>query len=402
MHVENVHEIRYRQAPRLQQALGREHGRKAPSLPHPKLRTEKCAKNARVAERQPATLTRKRRRVILSPYPSPGKLRGETAISTRTRFLLGEMPMEATFFVAHQYTSDFATELRRGIENGLRGTGFRALYAEREYRAAHILDNVRSMILSSAFAIFDLSEANPNVFLELGVAVAARKAIYIICRKGTGDLPADVRGIQRLDYCDAETLAAGLQHHVAPYWRLGPDLTEEEVRRHCLRFYQVEDLYHRLGEEKEDPNASNGFCWAVLHSTLRGVEKWEKLTQHAVHGPYEGLPRQGLYKAYFRIKVDDNTRPDSLVSLDVYSGGNPKPANAKGERSIRGIDFDEAGAYQLFSVPFAYAGEDDLEFRVRPCGRGVTLFADYVAVVSATQEQQVLQGEDERIAGNEV
>jgi len=30
------------------------------------------------------------------------------------------------------------------------------------------------------------------------------------------------------------------------------------------------------------------------------------------------------------------------------------------------------------------------------------LFADYVAVVSATQEQQVLQGEDERIAGNEV
>jgi hypothetical protein len=308
--------------------------------------------------------------------------------------------METTCFVAHQYTSDFAGELRRGIEGGLSQTGFRALYAEREYRAAHILDNVRSMILSSAFAIFDLSEANPNVFLELGVAVAARKPIYIICRTGTGELPADVRGIQRLDYADAETLAAELQRCVAPYWRRCPDLPEEAVRRHCLRFYRAEDLYHRLGEEQEDADASNGFCWAVPCSTVRGVEKWEKLTQHAVHGPYEGLPRPGLYKAYFRIKVDDNSRPDNLVSLDVYSWGNPKPADIKGERDVRGIEFSEAGVYQLFSVPFGYAYEDDLEFRIRPCARGVTLSADYVAVTSSTQEQEALERASQRMQGD--
>lgn len=257
------------------------------------------------------------------------------------------------------------------------------------------------MILSSAFAIFDLTEANPNVFLELGIAVAARKPVYIICRRGTGDLPADVRGIQRLDYSDAETLASELQRCVAPYWGLCPDLPEEALRRHCLRLYQVEDLYHRLGEEREDEDASNRLCWTVPCSEVRGIEKWEKLTQHAVHGPYEGLPRPGLYKAYFRIKIDDNSRPDDVVALDVYSWGNPKPADIKGERNVRGIEFSKPGVYDLFSVPFAYAHEDDLEFRIRPCARGVTLSADYIAISFSAREQEVQKNANNRIDGED-
>jgi len=303
--------------------------------------------------------------------------------------------MDTTCFVAHQYTSDFADELREGIKEGLRQTGFRALYAEREYRAAHILDNVRRMILSSAFAIFDLTESNPNVFLELGVAVAARKPIYIICRRGTGALPADVQGIQRLDYSDGATLAAELQRCVVPDWRCSADPPEESVCRHCLQLYQVEDLYHRLGDEREDEDASNRCCWQFGADSFRGLDTWEKLIQHAVHGPYRSLPHPGLYKAYFRLKVDDADRPDRVVVLDVYSYGNPSPADVKGERSVRGIDFAQPGRYQLFSVPFGYGYEDDLEFRIRPCARGVTISADYVAISSSARECELQESEGE-------
>jgi hypothetical protein len=125
------------------------------------------------------------------------------------------------------------------------------------------------------------------------------------------------------------------------------------------------------------------------------LDTQERLNQHAVYGPYVSLPRPGLCKAYFRIKVDDAGRPDDVVALDVYSRGNPGPASVKGERNLRGIDFAEPGRYQLFSVPFGCGYEDDLEFRIRPCARGVTISADYVAVCSSAQEQEAQNGASE-------
>ncbi|WP_017326079.1 TIR domain-containing protein [Synechococcus sp. PCC 7336] len=53
----------------------------------------------------------------------------------------------------------------------------------------------------SDFIIADLSEANPNVFFELGVAHSLRKPIVIlVSTEGNGSFPSDLLGYQYITY----------------------------------------------------------------------------------------------------------------------------------------------------------------------------------------------------------
>ncbi len=65
-----------------------------------------------------------------------------------------------------------------------------------------ILDSIMAKINNSQVIIFDISEKNPNVMLELGIALALSKenpfhSIYLICKKGEPlpkDIPTDLHG----------------------------------------------------------------------------------------------------------------------------------------------------------------------------------------------------------------
>lgn len=65
-----------------------------------------------------------------------------------------------------------------------------------------ILDSIMAKINNSQVIIFDISEKNPNVMLELGYALALSNeneflSIYLICKKGEPlpkDIPTDLHG----------------------------------------------------------------------------------------------------------------------------------------------------------------------------------------------------------------
>jgi hypothetical protein len=82
---------------------------------------------------------------------------------------------------------------------------------------------MRVNIMKSDFAIFDLSDWNPNVALELGLSQSLRKKpskpYYIVLNTNrSDDVPADIRGIQRLEYTSYDyRRVAGLGDQLITY-----------------------------------------------------------------------------------------------------------------------------------------------------------------------------------------
>ena len=71
-----------------------------------------------------------------------------------------------------------------------------------------MLDSILKRIKNSQIIIFDITEKNPNVMLELGYALATATnteflSIYIICKKGEPlpkDIPTDLHGYFITEY----------------------------------------------------------------------------------------------------------------------------------------------------------------------------------------------------------
>jgi len=107
---------------------------------------------------------------------------------------------EYHYFVAHEFSRQETDDLRDAVEKAFKGTGLRAYYADIEVRSGHILDKIKDMIRSTKFGIYDISnDLKPNVFIELGFAMAANRPFYLVCKKGS-KIPADLAGIDRLEY----------------------------------------------------------------------------------------------------------------------------------------------------------------------------------------------------------
>src|SRR5262249_34340610 len=68
----------------------------------------------------------------------------------------------------------------------------------------HILQKIISYIRGSDFSLFDISSWNPNVTLELGIAIATSQADWYICfnpaKTDVGEVPSDIRGLDRIQY----------------------------------------------------------------------------------------------------------------------------------------------------------------------------------------------------------
>jgi hypothetical protein len=67
----------------------------------------------------------------------------------------------------------------------------------------HILQKIISYIRGSDFSLFDISSWNPNVTLELGIALATSPDWYICFNPDKTDIkevPSDIRGLDRIQY----------------------------------------------------------------------------------------------------------------------------------------------------------------------------------------------------------
>jgi len=80
-----------------------------------------------------------------------------------------------------------------------------------------------------------------------------------------------------------------------------------------------------------------------------------------VSGPHEFFPKNH-YTAYFDIAVTDNSVDDVVVTIEAST---KRGRTVFAQKSLRGVDFSEAGQYELVPLPFVLEeGIHDLETRV--------------------------------------
>jgi hypothetical protein len=88
----------------------------------------------------------------------------------------------------------------------------------------HITCEICQHILSSCLGVFEITDANPNVMLELGLAYGAGKHCVLLRRKAVEhcEIPADLSGIQRIHYDNEvdvrEKLQSTLKQLNLPTW----------------------------------------------------------------------------------------------------------------------------------------------------------------------------------------
>lgn len=97
------------------------------------------------------------------------------------------------------------------------------VFAESRLSDLHVLDKIEEMITRTAFGIYDLTRWNPNVTLEYGYARGLGRQAFIAFNPTVGDstdVPADIRGYDRIQYDNFVELATEVRRLVIQ--QLGP------------------------------------------------------------------------------------------------------------------------------------------------------------------------------------
>lgn len=85
------------------------------------------------------------------------------------------------------------------LKEGIEAAGMRCLRADDIWERDHILDDVLSLIWRARVVIADLSEKNPNVFYETGIAHTLGRDTILVAQS-MSDIPFDLQGIRALKY----------------------------------------------------------------------------------------------------------------------------------------------------------------------------------------------------------
>jgi hypothetical protein len=98
----------------------------------------------------------------------------------------------------------------KAFKNALERIPFRWYYADTQIRTKHLLGILTSYIRAVDYCIFDISTWNANVALEIGLAAGLGVDYYILLnRKLSKGVPADIQGLQRIEYESVTSLDAG-------------------------------------------------------------------------------------------------------------------------------------------------------------------------------------------------
>lgn len=108
-----------------------------------------------------------------------------------------------SIFVAYAYNL-YDKRDYRSVFTALEKTyGVKFLFADEKITNMHILQKIISYIKASDFSLFDISGWNPNVTLELGIALAISDKWYICFnpeKTPVAEVPSDIKGIDRIQY----------------------------------------------------------------------------------------------------------------------------------------------------------------------------------------------------------
>jgi hypothetical protein len=117
--------------------------------------------------------------------------------------LLDDQPENRQIFVAYAYTLYPQDDYRRPFSELSKAFKVEFKFADERITNMHILSKIRDLIRGCSFGIYDISGWNPNVTLELGLAMGMRSESYIVFnpeKSELNDVPADIRGMDRIQY----------------------------------------------------------------------------------------------------------------------------------------------------------------------------------------------------------
>jgi len=86
--------------------------------------------------------------------------------------LLRDMRRARTVFVAYPYKFD--TAYRDALSERFKGTDVEFRYADDIVLNVHVMEKIRRMMSEADVSFFDVTGANPNVMLELGIAMVTK------------------------------------------------------------------------------------------------------------------------------------------------------------------------------------------------------------------------------------
>lgn len=134
---------------------------------------------------------------------SDGEDRGASAPDVKFA-LPGITPKEPrTIFVAYSYRIYSTLDYRAVYARLEKAMGIKFHFADEKVTTLHLLQKIAAMIRSSAISIFDVSGWNPNVTLELGMALGLGEPCYISydpSKTPIDEVISDLGGMDRIQY----------------------------------------------------------------------------------------------------------------------------------------------------------------------------------------------------------
>ncbi len=117
-------------------------------------------------------------------------------------------------FVACPYTLFPLDDYKRVFKRISSSYNVTFKFADEQITSQHVLEKVTSYIRSHDFSLFDITGWNPNVALELGIAVGLGRKYFILFNTKVDpnkDAPSDIKGIERIQYESNVVLEAKLK-----------------------------------------------------------------------------------------------------------------------------------------------------------------------------------------------
>ena len=106
-------------------------------------------------------------------------------------------------FVAYSYRLYDKRDYRRCFTEIGKAFEVEFVFADERISSLHILQKIASYIRESQFGIYDITGWNPNVTLELGLALGMGEKVFIALnpdKTELDDVPSDLKGVDRLQY----------------------------------------------------------------------------------------------------------------------------------------------------------------------------------------------------------
>jgi hypothetical protein len=169
-----------------------------------------------------------------------------------------------------------------------------------DIRSPNILETILASIARSEYIIADLTDRNPNVFYELGVAHCTKDpGKVILLAQSMDDVPFDLRHLRCIVYDDCEPGLAALRSELLA--------TFQAASRNSFRFKVSEGAHFAFGK-KLVGNNRNLFelVFNVVHIGYGVVKLTINFAEHAIDQPTSAVEPQ-----FVMLSEDDS--PSTIV-----------------------------------------------------------------------------------------